>query len=158
MTKVNKRQKIIFGGLNIIWNYNRTSISQTWMYSFLQDSDLLKKFTQEAFNIKKKKKKESLISWTPSFQTHTTPALRPTWLLFLLYDLKPPDYHIICLYMSSGLYSRVFSSESYILATLLKNKIKHGFPGGPIVKNSPCNAGDMGSILCAGKSHRLQGN
>ena len=24
------------------------------------------------------------------------------------------------------------------------------FPGGPVVKNLPCNAGDMGSIICQG--------
>ena len=32
------------------------------------------------------------------------------------------------------------------------------FPGGPEVKNPPCNAGDMGLIPGPGKSHILQSN
>ena len=32
------------------------------------------------------------------------------------------------------------------------------FPGGPEVKNPPCNAGDMGLIPGAGRSHILQSN
>ena len=28
-----------------------------------------------------------------------------------------------------------------------------GFPGGPVVKNLPCNAKDTGSILGLGRSH-----
>ena len=32
------------------------------------------------------------------------------------------------------------------------------FPGGPVVKNSPANAADMGSILGLGKFHTPQGN
>ena len=27
------------------------------------------------------------------------------------------------------------------------------FPGGPVVENPPCNAGDMGSIPSPGRSH-----
>ena len=33
-----------------------------------------------------------------------------------------------------------------------------GFPGGPVVKNLPCNAGDTGSIPGLGRSHMPQGN
>ena len=33
-----------------------------------------------------------------------------------------------------------------------------GFPGGPVVKNLPANAGDMGSIPDSGRSHFLQHN
>ena len=33
-----------------------------------------------------------------------------------------------------------------------------GFPGGPVVKNSPASAGDMGSIAGLGRFHMLQGN
>jgi len=33
-----------------------------------------------------------------------------------------------------------------------------GFPGGSVVKNLPVNAGDMGSIPDAGRSHMLLGN
>ena len=33
-----------------------------------------------------------------------------------------------------------------------------GFPGGPVVKNLPANAGDMSSILGPGRLHVPQGN
>ena len=33
-----------------------------------------------------------------------------------------------------------------------------GFPGGPVVKNLPANAGDTGSIPDPGRSHMPQGN
>ena len=33
-----------------------------------------------------------------------------------------------------------------------------GLPGGPVVKNPPTNAGDMGSISGQGRSHMLQDN
>ena len=32
------------------------------------------------------------------------------------------------------------------------------FPGGPVVKDPPCKAGDTGSILGAGRSHVCRGN
>ena len=32
------------------------------------------------------------------------------------------------------------------------------FPGGPVVKNPPCNAGDTGLIPGPGRSHMLQSN
>ena len=32
------------------------------------------------------------------------------------------------------------------------------FPGGPVVKNLPCNAGDKGSIPGPGRSHMPRGN
>ena len=37
-------------------------------------------------------------------------------------------------------------------------KIDINFPGGPVVKNSPANAADMGSIPGPGKFHMPQGN
>ena len=40
----------------------------------------------------------------------------------------------------------------YLLKTLL------GFPGGPVVENLPCNAGDTGSIPGLGGSHMLRTN
>ena len=40
--------------------------------------------------------------------------------------------------------------------TMLKKK--GDFPGGPVVKNLPANAGDMGSIPGPGRSHRPWGN
>ena len=36
-------------------------------------------------------------------------------------------------------------------------KVKENFPGGPLVKNPPANAGDMDLIPGPGKSHMLQG-
>ena len=45
------------------------------------------------------------------------------------------------------------SSKSNILKTLIE-----GFPGGPMVKNPPANAGDTGSIPGLGRSPMLQGN
>ena len=32
------------------------------------------------------------------------------------------------------------------------------FPGDPVIKNLPCNAGDMGLILGSGRSYMLWGN
>ena len=40
----------------------------------------------------------------------------------------------------------------------LKKKIILDFPGGPVVKNLPSNAGVMGSIPGLGRSHMPQGN
>ena len=37
-------------------------------------------------------------------------------------------------------------------------KIDTSVPGGPVVKSSPANAADMGSILGLGKLHMPQGN
>ena len=38
---------------------------------------------------------------------------------------------------------------------MIRRKTKQGkdFPGGPVVKNPPANAGDMGSISSLGRSH-----
>ena len=33
-----------------------------------------------------------------------------------------------------------------------------GFPGGPVVKNPPCNAGDASSVPGPGRSHMPRGN
>ena len=41
--------------------------------------------------------------------------------------------------------------------TDIKNSME-GFPGGPVVKNPPANAGNMGSISGPGGSHMLWGN
>ena len=40
----------------------------------------------------------------------------------------------------------------------MKSKAFWDFPGGPLVKNPPANAGDMGLTLGPGKSHMPQGN
>ena len=39
-----------------------------------------------------------------------------------------------------------------------KIKKNRGFPGGPVVKNLPANAGDMGSVPGLGRSHMPCGN
>ena len=41
--------------------------------------------------------------------------------------------------------------------SLIFKKIQD-FPGGPVVKNLPANAGDMGSIPGPERFHMLQGN
>ena len=42
--------------------------------------------------------------------------------------------------------------------TLCNYKMLQDFPGGPVVRNPPANAGDMGLIPDPGRSHVLQGN
>ena len=37
-------------------------------------------------------------------------------------------------------------------------ELRQGFPGGSVVKNMPCNAGDSGSIPGPGRPHMLLGN
>jgi len=39
---------------------------------------------------------------------------------------------------------------------LVSETLPREFPGGPVVKNLPCNAGDTGSIPAAGRSHVVQ--
>ena len=41
--------------------------------------------------------------------------------------------------------------------SLLSRPFFGNFPGGPVAKNPPANAGDMGSILGLGRFHMLQG-
>ena len=40
----------------------------------------------------------------------------------------------------------------------ISEKKGRGFPGGPVVKNLPCNAGDTTSAPGPGRFHTLQGN
>ena len=48
---------------------------------------------------------------------------------------------------------------SLLLIISLDTKIIfEGFPGDPVVKNPPCNAGDTGSIPGPERSHMPQGN
>ena len=44
------------------------------------------------------------------------------------------------------------------LSEAVKIYIFRDFPGGPVVKNSPAKAGDMGSIPGPGRSHMPRGN
>ena len=50
-----------------------------------------------------------------------------------------------------------YTTTVYIRYSYLKKKTGE-FPGGPVVKNPSANAGDMGLIPPAGRSHELQGN
>ena len=47
--------------------------------------------------------------------------------------------------------------EKYTMLTLIKRKQKD-FPGGTMDKNSPANAGDIGSISDPGRSHMSWNN
>ena len=40
----------------------------------------------------------------------------------------------------------------------IPSKTNKGFPGGPVVKNLPCNARDTSSIPGPGRSHMPSGN
>ena len=47
--------------------------------------------------------------------------------------------------------------EPILIPTIFSKKKQHRAVG-PVVKNSPCNAGDSGLIPCLGRSHVAQGN
>ena len=51
-----------------------------------------------------------------------------------------------------------FHLYSTLALRMMLKGLRGGFPGGPVVKNPPCNAGDTGSIPVPGRSHMLQGN
>ena len=51
-----------------------------------------------------------------------------------------------------------FNFLFYIRVQLINNAMLLDFPGGPVVKNLPANAEDMGSIPGLGKSHIPLGN
>ena len=50
---------------------------------------------------------------------------------------------------------RVWVRHVHIVIFKMDNQ---DFPGGPVVKNLPANAGDMGSIPGPGRLHMLRGN
>ena len=52
---------------------------------------------------------------------------------------------------------RYIKRETAILP-LKGDLLKGDFPGDAVIKNSPANAGDMGSIPGPGRSHMLQSN
>ena len=56
---------------------------------------------------------------------------------------------------SAGVYPVANSVPKY---HVLKNDLARGFPGGAAVKNSPANAGDMGSSPGPGRSHMPRSN
>ena len=45
-----------------------------------------------------------------------------------------------------------FQQQNLLVSEMLPPE----FPGGPVVKNLPCSAGDTGSIPGAGRSHVVQ--
>ena len=51
----------------------------------------------------------------------------------------------------------VFDIKIHLLVSRLVSS-QRDFPGGPVVKNSPANAGDMCSIPGQGRSHMSQSN
>ena len=52
---------------------------------------------------------------------------------------------------------QLFYKPTTIIKILFKNELGRDFLGGPAVKNSPCSAGDMGSIPGQEtRSHMLQ--
>ena len=52
----------------------------------------------------------------------------------------------------------IFAIIFFSLENQQNNKTSPGLPGGPVVKNLPTSARDMGSIPDLGRSHRPQSN
>ena len=51
---------------------------------------------------------------------------------------------------------KISSQVRYTLVDMDRKKDPEDFPGGPVVKNPPANAGDPGSIPGLGRFHKLQ--
>ena len=51
-----------------------------------------------------------------------------------------------------------FYCVDFIKVIIHQESCTQGFPGGPVVKNPPCNAKDMGLIRGLGRSHMPRGN
>ena len=64
-------------------------------------------------------------------------------------------YLIIQKQVSNILWVKIFTAVLFIVAKLV---MPRDFPGGPVVKNLPANAGDRGSIPGQGRSHVLWSN
>ena len=58
--------------------------------------------------------------------------------------------------MSLQMLQTLKAQKNYKLHTNKFNNLERGFPGGSVVKNSPVNAGDKGSIPGPGRAHRPQ--
>ena len=87
-----------------------------------------------------------------------------TWRLSSLSLKITPHSQIIShlIYFGRFLFSfplktKVKQFQDFPVSPVVKT-IFQGFPGGSMVKNSPENAGDMGSIPDSGQSHLLQSN
>ena len=81
----------------------------------------------------------------------------------ILSGAKPPQW-LFCR-MTSALYFRTTTEQKHIwnnsdqwINPRLKEKAGEDFPGGPVVKNPPANAGDTGSIPGPGKFQVLSRN
>ena len=62
--------------------------------------------------------------------------------------LAPHHYQVIV----------IAAVQTTLQFSLLKLSVTLDFPGGPVVKNLPANAGDMGLTSGPGRSHMSQGN
>ena len=65
------------------------------------------------------------------------------------------------LFNSESLPLKIYAKEIKFPIPTKKQTLKYmswDFPGGPMVKNPPANAGDMGSIPGSGRSHVPQSN
>ena len=67
--------------------------------------------------------------------------------------LKKLTFSITLWMYSSQSQSRFYSVCNF--GDFVKKKTIQGFPGDPVVKNPPCNIGDVGSIPGPGRSHML---
>ena len=61
-------------------------------------------------------------------------------------------------YMIKKKISKKTKTKTNKQKNLKKLRIRWDFPGGPVVKNPPCNERDTGSIPTLGRSHMLQSN
>ena len=58
-------------------------------------------------------------------------------------------------YITEVLFTAIFFN---LLCLGIRKNYKGDFPDGPVVKNLPCNTGDMGLILCQGTEIPGEGN
>ena len=69
---------------------------------------------------------------------------------------QPWDPNDICVSCVAGEFSTAGSLEKRITHTNAKKQYFWNFTGGPVVKNLPANAGDMGSIPGQGRFYKSQ--
>ena len=65
--------------------------------------------------------------------------------------MKGKNTHMIISINTEKAFDKI--QHTFMIKTLNK-----GFPGGTVVKNTPANAGDMGSSPGPGRSHKPRGN
>ena len=64
----------------------------------------------------------------------------------------------ICMVSRFAVHLKLSATPQYTIKSLRSQKKGGRFPGGPVVKNLPCNAGDTGLIFGPGRSHMLRSN